>query len=52
MKTIVHKIILIAAMALISLPLVAQEDAVFKQLKDNPQKAYGNDCPYPFDKPF
>ncbi|MBR2200042.1 MAG: hypothetical protein IJ894_04735 [Bacteroidales bacterium] len=49
MKTIVHKIILIAAMALISLPLVAQEDAVFKQLKDNPQKAYGNDCPYPFD---
>ena len=45
MKTI----FLIVVLSIMTLPLCAQQDAVFEQLKANPQKAYGNDCPYPFD---
>lgn len=46
MKTIFFIVVL----SVMTLPLVAQPVSVFEQLKENPQKAYGNDCPYPFDK--
>ena len=47
MKTIFFIVVL----SVMTLPLVAQPVSVFEQLKENPQKAYGNDCPYPLTKP-
>ena len=50
MKAILKKIVLTAATAVFTLTVSAQQNSVFDQLKANPKKAYGNDCPYPFDK--
>lgn len=38
------------ALALFTLTATAQVNNAFEQLRANPKKAYGTDCPYPFDK--
>ena len=36
-------------LALFTMLAWAQGSPAFEQLKENPKKSYGNDCPYPFD---
>ena len=49
MKTCMKRILTLLVLAVITLAATAQGNDAFEQLKANPKKAYGTDCPYPFD---
>ena len=44
------RILTLLVLAVITLAAAAQGNDAFEQLKANPKKAYGTDCPYPFDE--
>ena len=50
MKTCMKRILTLLVLAVITLAAAAQGNDAFEQLKANPKKAYGTDCPYPFDE--
>ena len=49
MKTTRKRILTSFLLSLFTLMAVAQGGNAFEQMKANPKKAYGTDCPYPFD---
>ena len=49
MKISIKKITITTFFTFFALTSFCQQNAVFEQLNANPQKAYGNDCPYPFE---
>ena len=50
MHNTLKSIILSSILACNAVMGVAQQANVFEQMKANPMKSYGNDCPYPFDE--
>ena len=50
MMNAMKRIQMVLMLLLLTLTLAAQTNSVAEQLKENPRKAYGTDCPYPFDK--
>lgn len=50
MKTLTKRTLTLLLLALVTLTAAAQGLSAFEQLKANPKKAYGTDCPYPFDE--
>ena len=49
MKISIKKITITTFFTFFALTSFCQQNAVFEQLNANPKKAYGNDCPYPFE---
>ena len=49
MKRFLRTITFSAVCAFFALTVSAQQTPALEQIKANPKKAYGNDCPYPFD---
>lgn len=50
MKILTKRTLTLLLLALVTLTAAAQGLSAFEQLKANPKKAYGTDCPYPFDE--
>ena len=50
MKNTMKRVSALLMLMVLALTLAAQTQSAAEQLKENPRKAYGTDCPYPFDK--
>jgi len=50
MKNTMKRVSALLMFMVLVLTLAAQTQSAAEQLKENPRKAYGTDCPYPFDK--